>query len=189
MLPPGIGLNAIGPRALAASQADRRAGYWAWGPALEAARTGFFPYTPPTSLIFALHEALAMLRAEGLDAVLTRHRGHAAAAQAAVSAWGLELFAADPAERSTSLTAVRVADGDDADELRELVRSRYGLSLGGGLDRLKGKVFRIGHLGDFNDLMLCATLAGIELGLAAVGARHKGGGVAAALDSLKQPRA
>ena len=185
MLPPGIGLNAVGERALAAAAGARApVGYWDWAPALEAATTGYFPYTPPTALVVALHEALAMLREEGLDAVFARHSRHAAATQAAVEAWGLDVFASDPRERSASLTTVRVADEDDADRLRAHVLSEYGLSLGAGLDRLKGRVFRIGHLGDFNDLMLCATLCGVELGLAATVSRSTHGGAAAALEHL-----
>jgi alanine-glyoxylate transaminase/serine-glyoxylate transaminase/serine-pyruvate transaminase len=188
MLPPGIGLNAIGEKALAAS-VDARSprAYWDWRPALEAARTGMFPYTPPTSLIFALHEALRLLAEEGLDVVLARHSRHAAATQAAIEAWGFEVYAADPSERSASLTAALVPDGSDADALREHVQSHYGLSLGGGLELLKGRVFRIGHLGDFNDLMLCATLAGVELGLAATIAPDAAGGVTAALATLGRP--
>jgi alanine-glyoxylate transaminase/serine-glyoxylate transaminase/serine-pyruvate transaminase len=185
MLPPGIGLNAIGEKGLAAARSARTpAGYWDWTAALEAAETGHFPYTPPTALVVALHEALAMLREEGLDAVFARHERHAAATRAAVEAWSLEVYAAEPGERSAALTAVLLADGDDADRLRAHVHSRYGLSLGAGLDALKGRVFRVGHLGDFNDLMLCATLCGIELGLGATEARHTGGGMAAALAAL-----
>jgi alanine-glyoxylate transaminase / serine-glyoxylate transaminase / serine-pyruvate transaminase len=189
MLPPGIGLNAIGRKALAASaRAGSPRGYWDWAPALETARTGFFAYTPPTALVVALHEALAMLREEGLDAVFARHERHAAATCAAVEAWGLEVYASDPGERSSTLTTVLLDEEDDADRLRAHAQERYGLSLGAGLDRLKGRVFRIGHLGDFNDLMLCATLCGVELGLAATVKHHSSGGAAAALVHLSPRR-
>jgi alanine-glyoxylate transaminase / serine-glyoxylate transaminase / serine-pyruvate transaminase len=185
MLPPGIGLNAISRKALEVSRrVQSPAGYWQWAPALEVARTGFFPYTPPTSLLFALDEALLMLGEETLEAAFSRHKRHAAATQAAVEEWGFEVYAREPDERSPSVTAVIVPDGADADDLRGHVRALYGVSLGGGLDRLKGSVFRIGHLGDFNDVMLCATLAAIELGLAASGIAHTPGGVTAALASL-----
>jgi alanine-glyoxylate transaminase/serine-glyoxylate transaminase/serine-pyruvate transaminase len=189
MLPPGLGLNAVSQKALAAAETARLPrSYWDWSAMLEAGRTGFFPYTPATNLLYGLREALRMLlEEEGLAAVFQRHARHAEATRRAVRAWGLEILCADPREYSNSLTAVVVPDGYDADRLREIILDAYDMSLGTGLGRLKGKVFRIGHLGHFNDLMLCGTLAGIEMGLARAGVPHQRGGVAAALDYLASP--
>jgi alanine-glyoxylate transaminase/serine-glyoxylate transaminase/serine-pyruvate transaminase len=189
MLPPGLGFNAVSKKALAAAETARLPrSYWDWSAMLETGRTGFFPYTPATNLLYGLREALRMLlEEEGLAAVFHRHARHAEATRRAVAAWGLEILCADPREYSNSLTAVVVPDGYDADRLREIILDAYDMSLGTGLGRLKGKVFRIGHLGHFNDLMLCATLAGVEMGLARAGVPHQRGGVAAALDYLASP--
>ncbi|HZU88010.1 MAG TPA: aminotransferase class V-fold PLP-dependent enzyme [Stellaceae bacterium] len=189
MLPPGLGFNAVSKKALAAAETARLPrSYWDWSTMLDTGRTGFFPYTPATNLLYGLREALRMLlEEEGLSAVFLRHARHAEATRRAVAAWGLEILCADPREYSNSLTAVVVPDGYDADRLREIILEAYDMSLGTGLGRLKGKVFRIGHLGHFNDLMLCGTLAGVEMGLARAGIPHRRGGVAAALDYLASP--
>jgi alanine-glyoxylate transaminase/serine-glyoxylate transaminase/serine-pyruvate transaminase len=151
----------------------------------EVAQTGAFPYTPPTNLIFGLRETLRMLLdEEGLDAVFRRHARHAEATRRAVAGWGLEVLCADPREHSETLTAVLVPDGYDADRLREIILAAFDMSLGTGLGRLKGKIFRIGHLGWFNDLMLCGTLSGVEMGLHRAGIPHRAGGVTAALEYL-----
>jgi len=187
MLPPGLGLLAMSEKALTASRtAKLPRAYWDWTPMLADNAAGFFPYTPPTNLLFGLRESLAMLAAEGLARVFARHRRHAEATRRAVRAWGLELLACDPEERSHSLTAVLVPDGHDADALRQMILDRFDLSLGTGLGKLKGRVFRIGHLGDFNDLMLAGTLAGIEMGLSIAGVPFTPGGVGAALDFLSR---
>ena len=185
MLPPGLGFNAISDEALARSRNARLPrSYWDWQPMLADNAGGFFPYTPSTNLLYGLREAIAMLLEEGLPAVFARHRRHAEATRRAVSGWGLEFLALNPDERSDSLTAVVIPDGHDADVLRRIVLERFDLSLGTGLGKLKGKVFRIGHLGDFNDLMLAGTLSGVEMGLAAAGVPHIPGGVTAALNYL-----
>jgi alanine-glyoxylate transaminase/serine-glyoxylate transaminase/serine-pyruvate transaminase len=185
MLPPGLGFNAISQKALARSKSARLPkAYWDWEPMLAANKAGFFPYTPATNLIFGLRESLQMLREEGLENVFSRHVRLGEAARRAVRAWGLEILCANPEEYSNSLTAVLMPSGHDADELRGMILDRFNLSLGNGLGKLKGKVFRIGHLGDFNDLMLAGTLSGIELGLALAEVPFRKGGVAAALDLL-----
>jgi alanine-glyoxylate transaminase/serine-glyoxylate transaminase/serine-pyruvate transaminase len=185
MLPPGLSFNAVSAKALAASaSAGFRRSYWDWQPMFAANRAGFFPYTPATNLLFGLREALEMLKEEGLENVFARHARHAEAARRAVRAWGLEILCLDPCRYSGSLTAVLLPPGNDADELRKVILDRFNLSLGSGLGRLQGKVFRIGHLGDFNDLMLAGTLSGVEMGLAAAGVPHSPGGVRAALDYL-----
>jgi alanine-glyoxylate transaminase/serine-glyoxylate transaminase/serine-pyruvate transaminase len=186
MLPPGLGFNALGERALAAAGgAGLGRSYWDWRAMLAANADGYFPYTPPTNLLYGLREALAMLSEEGLEHVFARHRRHAEATRLAVRAWGLEVLCQDPAAYSSSLTAVLVADGDDADQVRRVALERYDLSLGAGLGRLAGRVFRIGHLGSLNDLMLAGTLCGVELSLARAGAGTGRGGVEAALDHLR----
>jgi alanine-glyoxylate transaminase/serine-glyoxylate transaminase/serine-pyruvate transaminase len=188
MLPPGLGLNAVSARALDAARAARLPrSYWAWQPMLDAAATGTFPYTPATNLLYGLRESLAMLGEEGLPAVFARHRRHAEATRRAVRAWGLEIVCRDPAECSGTLTAVLVPGGRDADRVREIVLDRYNASLGAGLGRLAGRVFRIGHLGDLGDLMLAGTLCGIEMGLALAGVPIERAGVRAALDYLELP--
>ncbi len=187
MLPPGLGFNAIGDKALAASESARlpRA-YWEWGPIIAANRNGVWPYTPPTNLLYGLREALAMLLdEETLPAVFARHLRHAEATRRAVRGWGLEILCEDPREYSPALTAVIMPDGHDADALRTLILERFDMSLGTGLGRLAGRVFRIGHLGDFNDLMLAGTLCGVEMGLAASGVPIERGGVGAALEYLE----
>jgi len=186
MLPPGLGFNAVSKKALAAHKTARLPrSYWDWEAMLETGRTGFFPYTPATNLLFGLREALQMLlEEEGLPAVFHRHARHAEATRRAVAAWGLEVLCADPREHSNSLTAVLVPDGFDADRLREIILEAFDMSLGTGLGKLRGKVFRIGHLGHFNDLMLCGTLSGVEMGLHRAGIPHRAGGVTAALEFL-----
>jgi alanine-glyoxylate transaminase/serine-glyoxylate transaminase/serine-pyruvate transaminase len=186
MLPPGLCFNALGPKALAACAAARSPrSYWDWRPMLRDNAGGFFPYTPATNLLYGLGEALAMLEEEGLDRVLARHRRHGEAARRAVAAWGLELVSRNPEEHSASLTAVMMPEGHDADSLRRLILERFDMSLGTGLGRLKGKVFRIGHLGGFDDLSLAGALAGVEMGLALAGVPFRKGGVAAALEVLQ----
>ncbi|HTS90718.1 MAG TPA: aminotransferase class V-fold PLP-dependent enzyme [Stellaceae bacterium] len=185
MLPPGLSFNAISAKALAAHKIARLPrSYWDWDPFIEANDTGFFPYTPATNLLYGLREALAMLEEQGLANVFARHDRHAEATRRAIKAWGLEVLALDPREYSSSLTTVVMPQGHDADELRRIILERFDMSLGAGLSKLKGKVFRIGHLGDFNDLMLMGTLAGVEMGLGIAGVPHKRGGAQAALDYL-----
>jgi alanine-glyoxylate transaminase / serine-glyoxylate transaminase / serine-pyruvate transaminase len=185
MLPPGLGFNAVSERALAAAgEARLPRSYWDWQPILEANRAGFWPYTSATNLLYGLREAVAMLQEEGLEAVFARHRRHAAATREAVQAWGLEVLCLDERELSPALTAVLVPDGVDADEIRKVVLERFDMSLGAGLGKVAGKVFRIGHLGDFNDLMLAGTLCGVEMGLRTAGVPVRGSGVDAALRLL-----
>lgn len=185
MLPPGLSFNAISEKALAAVKSSTLPkSYWAWEPMLSSNQTGFFPYTPATNLLYGLQEAVAMLLEEGLPQVFARHDRHAEATRRAVRAWGLEVLATNPREYSSSLTGVVMPEGHDADHLRETILDRFNMSLGQGLGRLKGKIFRIGHLGDFNDLMLAGTLSGVEMGLAVDGVPFRRGGVSAALDYL-----
>jgi alanine-glyoxylate transaminase/serine-glyoxylate transaminase/serine-pyruvate transaminase len=188
MLPPGLGFNAVSDKALAASKtAKLTRSYWDWQAMLETGQTGFFPYTPGTNLLYGLREALKMLLdEEGLDNVFARHARHGEATRRAVAGWGLEVLCLDPREHSNSLTAVLLPDGHDADKLREQILDAFDMSLGTGLGKMKGKIFRIGHLGHFNDLMLCGTLCGVEMGLKRAGLPHKPGGVAAALAYLGQ---
>jgi alanine-glyoxylate transaminase/serine-glyoxylate transaminase/serine-pyruvate transaminase len=185
MLPPGLSFNAISEKALAASKtATLPKSFWAWDEILKANQTGFFPYTPATNLLYGLREALAMLAEEGLENVFARHQRHGEATRRAVRAWGLEVLCLEPAEYSGSLTAVLMPAGHDADALRARILAAFDMSLGTGLGRLAGKVFRIGHLGHFNDLTLAGTLAGVEMGLALAKVPHEPGGVQAALDYL-----
>jgi alanine-glyoxylate transaminase/serine-glyoxylate transaminase/serine-pyruvate transaminase len=189
MLPPGLGLNAVSEKARQASKSARLTkSYWAWEPILAANKSGFFPYTPPTNLLYGLREAIRMLEEEGLQNVFARHDRHAEATRRAVRAWGLEILCADPEEYSSSLTAVLMPEGYDADDLRGVIRENFNMSLGTGLGKVKGKVFRIGHLGDFNDLMLAGTLSGVEMGLALAGIPYSKGGVTEALDYLQLTR-
>jgi alanine-glyoxylate transaminase/serine-glyoxylate transaminase/serine-pyruvate transaminase len=185
MLPPGLSFNALSDKALAAS---KRAGlsksYWAWDEMLAANDRGFFPYTPSTNLLYGLREAIAMLMEEGLDEVFARHARHGKATRSAVTAWGLETVCQDDREHSNSLTAVMLPGGHDADAFRRQVLDAFDMSLGNGLSKLQGKVFRIGHLGDFNDLMLIATLAGVEMGLRLAKVPHTTGGVVVAMEYL-----
>jgi len=185
MLPPGLSFTALSERALAAHrEATLPRAFWDWTAMLAANEKGFFPYTPATNLLYGLQEALMMLADEGLDQVFARHARHAAATRAAVTAWDLELVCQHPDEYSASLTAVVVPEGHDADQLRAIALDEYDLSLGVGLGRLAGKVFRIGHLGDLNDLSLLGTLAGVEMSLIRSAIPHTGGGVQAALRFL-----
>jgi len=185
MLPPGLSFNAISAKALVAHKtAKLPRSYWDWEPLIAANETGGFPYTPATNLIYGLKAAIAMLEEQGLEAVFQRHDRHAEATRRAVRAWGLEVLAQDPREFSSSLTAVVMPAGHDADALRKIILERFDMSLGAGLTKLKGKVFRIGHLGDFNDLMLMGTLAGVEMGLGIAGVPHQRGGAQAAMDYL-----
>src|SRR5258707_13811286 len=188
MLPPGLSFNCISAKALAAAKSARMPrSYSAWDEMLANGKTGYFPYTPATNLRHGLAEALTILAdEEGLDNVFRRHARHAEATRRAVTGWGLEVLCADPREYSNSLTAVVVPDGFDADRVRQIILDGFDMSLGTGLGRMKGKIFRIGHLGHFNDLMLCGTLCGVEMGLARAGVPHKGEGVAAALAYLGQ---
>jgi alanine-glyoxylate transaminase/serine-glyoxylate transaminase/serine-pyruvate transaminase len=187
MLPPGLGFNAVSDKAQAASRTTRFArSYWDWQEMLRSNASGFFPYTPATNLLYGLRESLRMLREEGLPAVFARHTRHAEATRAAVRGWGLELLAVDPAEYSSSLTAVIVPEGHDADRFRALALERWDISLGAGLGKLQGRIFRIGHLGDFNDLMLMGTLAGVELGMREAGVPHHGNGLNAAVEVLSR---
>lgn len=184
MLPPGIAFNAVSDKALAASKsAQLPRSYWRWDEMLSNNKSGFFPYTPATNLLYGLREALAMLMEEGLPQVFARHARLAEATRRAVRAWGLEILCLEPREYSNSLTAVLLPDGHDADRLREIILERYDMSLGTGLGKVKGKVFRIGHLGDFNELMLAGTLAGVEMGLKLAGVPHRSG-IGAALEHL-----
>jgi alanine-glyoxylate transaminase / serine-glyoxylate transaminase / serine-pyruvate transaminase len=185
MLPPGLSFNAISEKALAANRTARLPrSYWDWQQMLESNRAGYFPFTPATNLLFGLREALHMLEEEGLPNVFQRHRRHGEAARAAVCAWGLEILCEHPREYSNSVTAVLMPEGHNADHLRKIILEHFDMSLGAGLSKLAGKVFRIGHLGSFSDLMLAGTLCGVEMGLRLAGVPHKDGGVAAALDSL-----
>jgi len=185
MLPPGLSFNAISAKAQAAAETARLPrSYWGWQEMLAANAKGFFPYTPATNLLYGLGESIAMLNEEGLDHVFARHARLAEATRLAVRAWGLELLCVDEREYSNSLTAVLMPAGHDADAFRKAVLENYDMSLGNGLGKVAGKVFRIGHLGDFNELMLAGTLAGVEMGLAVAGVPHETGGVQAALDFL-----
>ena len=187
MLPPGLSFNALSEKALAAhAHATLPRAFWDWTAVLAANQTGFFPYTPATNLLYGLREAIAMLRDEGLSNVFARHARHAEATRRAVRAWGLEILCANPEEYSGSITAVMVPPGHDADRLRTVVLNRFDLSLGVGLAKLAGTVFRIGHLGDLNDLSLLGTLAGVEMGLAVVGIPHEPAGVDAAMRYLEE---
>jgi alanine-glyoxylate transaminase/serine-glyoxylate transaminase/serine-pyruvate transaminase len=185
MLPPGLSFNAVSDKALAASQSNRlMRSYWDWADMHKHNPNGFFPYTPGTNLLFGLREAIAMLEEEGLQNVFARHARHGEAARCTVRAWGLEILCANPQEYSNSLTAIVMPAGHNADSLREVILDRCDMSLGAGLGKLAGKVFRVGHLGDFNDLMLMGTLAGVEIGLQAAGVPHERNGVRAAIDFL-----
>jgi alanine-glyoxylate transaminase/serine-glyoxylate transaminase/serine-pyruvate transaminase len=186
MLPPGLSFNGISEKALAASKSAKLPrSYWSWEEMIAPNKDGWFPYTPATNLLYGLRVALKiLLEEEGLDNVFRRHDRLAEATRRAVRAWGLEILCADPKEYSSSLTAVLMPEGHSEIKFREVVLERFNLSLGSGLTRLRDKVFRIGHLGDFNELMLLGTLSGIEMGLEIAGVPHKKGGVAAAMDYL-----
>jgi alanine-glyoxylate transaminase / serine-glyoxylate transaminase / serine-pyruvate transaminase len=185
MLPPGLSFNAVSDKALVASKHARLPrSYWRWDEIIALNRQGYFPSTPATNLLYGLHEAITMLREEGLPAVFARHQRHAEATRRGVRGWGLEVLCRNPDEYSGSLTAVMMPDGHDADTFRREVLARFDMSLGTGLGKLAGRVFRIGHLGFFNDLMLCGTLCGVEMGLALREVPHKKNGVAEALAYL-----
>ena len=188
MLPPGLSFNCLSPKAISASKTARLPrSYWAWDEMIANGKAGYFPYTPATNLLYGLREALKMLLdEEGLDAVFARHQRHAEATRRAVRAWGLEVFALDPREYSASLTGVLMPAGHDADSVRKVILDAFDLSLGTGLTKLGGKMFRIGHLGDFNDLMLMGTLAGVEMGLGLAGVAVKKEGLLAAAGYLEE---
>jgi alanine-glyoxylate transaminase/serine-glyoxylate transaminase/serine-pyruvate transaminase len=186
MLPPGLGFNAVSEKALAAADtAGLPRSYWDWRPIIEANRAGYWPYTPPTNLLYGLREAVSMLQEQGLENVIARHRRHAAATRAAVQGWGLEVLCLDEREHSPVLTAVLTPEGVDADEVRRVILERFDMSLGAGLGKVAGKVFRIGHLGAFNDLMLAGTLCGVQMGLRIAGV-PAGDGVQDALALLER---
>ncbi len=188
MLPPGLAFNAISQKALAASKtAKLPRSYWSWDDMLDSNTSGFFPYTPATNLLYGLREAVTMLQEEGLDNVFARHHRHGEATRRAVRGWALELVAADPREYSDTVTAVFTPEGVDADALRKTILERFDMSLGTGLGRLAKRVFRIGHLGSFNDLMLAGTLCGVQMGLELAEIRHDDG-VSAALAYLANPQ-
>ena len=187
MLPPGLSFNAVSAKARKAAQSARLPkSYWAWEEMIAANKMGFFPYTPATNLLYGLREAIDMLREEGLPRVFARHARHAEATRRAVRAWGLEVLCVNTEEYSNTLTAVMMPAGHDADALRKTILEACDMSLGTGLGRLAGKVFRVGHLGDFNDLTLMGTLSGVEMGLALAGVPHQKGGAQAALDYLAE---
>ncbi|MEP2943397.1 MAG: aminotransferase class V-fold PLP-dependent enzyme [Hyphomicrobiales bacterium] len=186
MVPPGLSFNAVSEKALSANKtAKLLRAYWDWDDMIGPNKTGYFPYTPSTNLVFGLNEAMDMIFEEGLENVFARHARHGAATRACVRAWGLEVLCAKQGQESGVLTAVMVPEGHSADAFRATTLKNYNISLGNGLSKVADKVFRIGHLGDFNDLMLMATLSGVEMGLAKSGVPHKAGGVSAALDHLK----
>ena len=187
MLPPGLSFTAISMKALEATENSSFAkSYWHWDEMLKANEKGFFPYTPATNLLYGLQESIAMLNEEGLDTVFARHRRHGEATRRAVAAWGLEVLCKNPEEYSNSLTAVMMPDGKNADALRKVVLEKFDMSLGSGLGKVAGKVFRIGHLGDFNDLTLAGALSGVEMGLRLFGLAGAKGGVDAALVYLAE---
>ena len=186
MLPPGLGFNAISEKALLAAKANQTSrSYWDWHEIIQQNKSGSWPYTPATNLLYGLKEAIKMLMEEGLDNVFARHLKLAAATRAAVRAWNLEILCQDPKEHSPILTAVVMPTGHDADHLRDVALKNYDMSLGAGLSKVKGKVFRIGHLGHFNELMLMGTLSGVEMALDVAKVPHKAGGVLAAMEVLK----
>jgi alanine-glyoxylate transaminase/serine-glyoxylate transaminase/serine-pyruvate transaminase len=185
MLPPGLSFNAVSDKALGAAKGARLPrSYWSWDEMLANNKNGFFPYTPATNLLYGLREALKMLEEEGLDNVFKRHDRHAEATRRAIRAWNLEVLCLSPAEYSSSLTAVLMPEGHSEIRFRDVVLEQFNMSLGSGLGKLRDKVFRIGHLGSFNDLMLMGTLAGVEMGLTLAGVPHRQGGVAAAMEYL-----
>ena len=190
MLPPGLGFNAVSEKALAAAKANPgMRSYWEWQEMIAFNKLGTFPYTPAINLLYGLREALKMLEEEGHENVFARHRRHSAATRAAMKVWGLETQCLDPQAHSPALTAVVLPDGHDADYFRKLVLEHFDMSLGTGLNKIKGKVFRIGHIGHFNDLMLMGTLSGVEMGLALADVPHRAGGVLAAMDVLRSREA
>jgi alanine-glyoxylate transaminase/serine-glyoxylate transaminase/serine-pyruvate transaminase len=190
MLPPGLSFNALGEKALAAAKQSRfPKSFWGWEEMVAINATGFFPYTPATNMLYGLAEAIDMLHEEGLDNVFARHERHAEATRRAVRAWGLEILCKDPKFYSPVLTAVVMPEGHNADEFRKVVLENFNMSLGSGLSKVAGKVFRIGHLGDFNDLTLVGTMGGVEMGLALAGVPHQKGGTQIAMEYLAQTAA
>jgi alanine-glyoxylate transaminase/serine-glyoxylate transaminase/serine-pyruvate transaminase len=189
MMPPGLSFNAVSEKAIAAHKvAKLPRSYWDWQDMWAPNRAGFFPYTPATTLLYGLREALAILQEEGLSNVFRRHHHHAEATRTAVRSWGLEIVCEEPQEYSNSLTAVFMPEGHNADQLRKVILDNFDMSLGAGLSKLAGKAFRIGHLGSFNDLMLAGTLSGIEMGLELGGVPYRSGGVTAALRYLTETK-
>jgi alanine-glyoxylate transaminase/serine-glyoxylate transaminase/serine-pyruvate transaminase len=187
MLPPGLSFNAVSQKAMAANKtAKLQRSYWDWADMVGPNKTGYFPYTPSTNLLYGLNEAVDMLHEEGLENVFARHARHGAAARSAVRHWGLEVLCATQGQESGVLTAVLMPEGTSADAFRASTLEHYDISLGNGLSKMADKVFRIGHLGDFNDLMLIATLGGVEMGLRKANVIHNAGGVGAAMDALSQ---
>jgi alanine-glyoxylate transaminase/serine-glyoxylate transaminase/serine-pyruvate transaminase len=187
MLPPGLSFNATSEKSLAASKSAKLPrSFFGWDEMIAANANGWFPYTPSTNLLYGLREAIAMLEEEGLPNVFARHDRHAEATRRAVRAWGLEVLCQNPDEFSSSLTAAVMPAGHDADALRKVILERFDMSLGMGLSKLQGKVFRIGHLGSFNDLTLMGTLSGVEMGLELAGVPHRKGGVLAAMEHLEE---
>jgi len=187
MLPPGLSFNAISDKAMKASESARLTrSYWSWADMAGPNDNGYFPFTPATNLLYGLNEALDMLHEEGLENVFARHQRHAAATRAAVETWGLEILCNVPEHYSPVLTAVLMPEGHSADNFRAVTLRNYDMSLGSGLSKVADRVFRIGHLGDFNDLTLCGTLSGVEMGLRDAGVPYKVGGVQAALEVLGQ---
>jgi alanine-glyoxylate transaminase/serine-glyoxylate transaminase/serine-pyruvate transaminase len=187
MLPPGISFNAISDKALAAAKSSKSLkSFWGWEEMLASNKTGYFPYTPNTNLLYGLHEAIDMLMEEGLSNVFARHNRHAEATRRAVRAWGMEVFCQIPEEYSGALTTILMPEGHNADALRKVILEKFDMSLGQGLGKISGKVFRIGHLGDFNDLTLMGTLSGVEMGFEVAGVPHQKGGAQAAIDYLAQ---
>ena len=189
MLPPGLSFNAVSDKALAtAREAKMPRSFWDWSEMIEANEKGVFPFTPATNLLYGLNEALTMLEEEGLPTVYARHARHAEATRAAVTHWGgnggVEVLCQNPRHFSGSLTAVKLPEGYDADDYRKVVLENFNMSLGNGLSKLSGTVFRIGHLGDFNDLMLMGTLSGVEMGFELTGIPYRKGGVQAAMEVL-----
>ncbi len=187
MLPPGLSFNAVSAKALEASKtAKMTRSFWGWDEMIAANATGYFPYTPATNLLYGLSEALDMMAEEGLDNVFRRHDRHAEATRRAARAWGLEILCLEPKEYSSALTALLMPAGHDADKFRKIVLNAFDMSLGAGLTKVAGKVFRIGHLGSFNDLMLMGTLSGVEMGLSLAGVPHRKGGAQAAMEYLAE---
>ena len=185
MLPPGLSFNAVSEKAILASKKSKmKRSYWDWQEQIEANKSGSFPYTPATNLLYGLKEAIIMLHEEGLDNVFKRHDRHAKATRTAVQSWGLEVLCEEEKDYSSVLTAVKLPEGHNADELRKIILENFNMSLGNGLSKLSGKVFRIGHLGDFNDLMLMGTLSGVEMGLSLAGVPHQKGGANRAAEFL-----
>src|SRR3979490_2557860 len=186
MLPPGLGFNAVSEKALAVAKANpSMRSYWDWQEVIAFNKVGTWPYTPAVNLLFGLKEAIAMLEEEGLDNVFARHKRHGAATRAAAKVWGLETQCQDPHAHSPALTGVVIPEGHDADPFRNVVLENFDMALGTGLNKIKGKAFRIGHIGHFNDLMLMGTLSGVEMGLDLAKVPHRSGGVLAAMEVPK----